>query len=47
MGVIRDAERLTYGQLFTNQVEAVKEKAKYHDVQSLLNSGDTYTISDN
>ncbi len=47
MGVIRSVRRSTYGENFSNQVKQVQEKAKYHDVQTLLNSGDTYTISDN
>jgi len=46
IGVFRAVERATYDGMLTEQVEHAKQKRGAGDVHSLLNSGDTWTVSD-
>ena len=44
LGIIRAVEDRTYDSLVTEQVEEVKSKSKFSNVNELLNSGDTWEI---
>lgn len=44
MGVIRDVDKPVYSELLEGQIAEAKQKTKFHCVQDLLNSGNTWNV---
>lgn len=44
IGVIRNVKKPTYTEMYENQMDECKAKGKYHSVDELLNSGDTWEV---
>lgn len=44
IGVIRSVKKPTYTEMFEEQMAEVQSNAKYHSVDELLNSGDTWMV---